>query len=73
MVRGNFKNSLRMNDLHAPNLPRFQPYLNAMRMKGRFGQNVLYHAFGQIPTALILFQHDGHFQSGMNIFSFGSC
>lgn len=62
-----------MNHFHAPNFPGFQPYLNAVGMKRRFGQDVLYYAFGQRAATLILFQDDGNFQSGMNILTLGTC
>lgn len=50
----------------------FQTYLDAVRVVGRLGQNILYDPFGQLAAALILFQYYGHQQAGYNILSFGS-
>jgi hypothetical protein len=38
--------SLRMNHLHASDFTGFQPYLDTVRMEGRFGQDGLHHTFG---------------------------
>ena len=44
--------------LDPPHLPIFQPYLDAMRMRWTFSQQVFNHAAGQSTAALILLQDD---------------
>ena len=53
--------------LYPSHLTIGQPYLDAIRMMGRFGQNILYNAPGQSPAALVFFQHDIDFNAGFYI------
>jgi len=44
-----------------------QAHLDTVRMGGRFGQDVLDHAFGQFAGELVLFQDDTDFQAWFDI------
>lgn len=46
--------------LYPTDCPAVQPHFDAMRMRGRFCEDILHNAVGQPAGTLILFQHDGN-------------
>lgn len=50
------------NLLDAPDLPGLQTDLDAVRVRGRVGQDILDHTPGQFAGGLVLLEHDqnGH-------------
>lgn len=59
--------SRREDDLDPAHLAVSQPDLDAVGMKGGFGQDILDNASGQSSGALVFFQHDINLYSGFYI------
>jgi hypothetical protein len=56
--------SLFQNLFNPAHLPIGQANLDTVGVRDRFGEDIFDKTPGQLPTALIFFQHDGYFDSG---------
>jgi hypothetical protein len=68
----NLINLVSKNPLDPPNLPAHQTDLDAVRMGGRVGQDILNNALGQFAAGLVLLQDDLYPQSAVDVGAFGS-
>ena len=58
-----------MNLLPPPHFAAEEPHLDAMRMRGAFGEDVADDAVGETAGVLVLFQDDGDAQAIADVFS----
>src|SRR5690349_14698676 len=56
-----------LNRLYASDLTIGEADFDAVRVKRGFGENVSHDAARELPCALILLEHNRHFEAGMNV------
>ena len=62
-----FRHNFRHDGFDAPHLPTDQPHLDAVGVRGRFGEQALHHSLGERAGLLITFKDNCHTHTGFKV------